>query len=561
MRFAGILTVVGALTFGAPALAQGFSLTMSMDDWTEADEDGACLGRFDGQITKDSEIPYGYGTSGAPLCLNSPGGTLSRALDIGTNLGWHTRVLPGERCESACALAFLRGGYETGNGVPVFVHDRAIWAGAKLGFHSPGLTLPDSAAVDKDTVESAFKIALSAAAGVYAVHQAADIEGTPTMNAYLYQRFLDTPPDQMHYIDKVGEAILAQIPVLGVERQAAIDEDLIETLCENAMIASRGFESSLWTGLEANRSATRLQKGYRDAMDEFYGEAGDNSVETLQIMLTRDDAGDLLGYMGLVPSGDYRFFAECFVPMPANRLTAGRFAPGDTVGVWLGTAYGWVESASEVRERWNDAKSDDPVRLDSLALFPWAADLADLPKNAEYRRLFGGRAPAPTPVAAPVVVAETGFRAYPGRDIVGRDLKTVSASSLSQCQAACEANPRCNAATLDRWNNRCFLKDLPRATTLRLFAKASSVVRSDAQDFVRFSNADLVLKKRNDKSYQTTPDRTVTARNFDDCAAICQRDGDCLGVNWRPGNQCQLYATPPEYFTERGVDIGYFEQP
>jgi hypothetical protein len=70
------------------------------------------------------------------VCLNSPGGSLTggQALyDLFINTGTRTHLRATDRCESACALAFL-GGTVWGD----LPHPaRSMAPGARLGFHAP----------------------------------------------------------------------------------------------------------------------------------------------------------------------------------------------------------------------------------------------------------------------------------------------------------------------------------------------------------------------------------------------------------------------------------------
>ena len=124
-----------------------------------------CDWKFTGQIVegdadKIQKIPT-Y-TGGISLCLDSPGGNLSEALKI-FELIWSdnltTMVLPGDRCESACAIAFLGGSTLEGTDVTRQIY-RVIWPGARLGFHGPSLDLNTGQSYQDKHINTAFKTAL-----------------------------------------------------------------------------------------------------------------------------------------------------------------------------------------------------------------------------------------------------------------------------------------------------------------------------------------------------------------------------------------------------------------
>ena len=556
------------MTTTVPLLAGEFErITPAEGAWHDEDKDGPCAARFSGPIRTGDAERFGQGPSydGQPLCLNSSGGSLGVAMRLPTDQGWKPRVLPGDVCESACAIAFLRGGYVTGNGIPGFYAGGAVWAGGRLGFHAPALALPEEARVDRTVVEDAFDVALNAAAEVFRIQQKKDSAGAPIMNAYLFQRFLETPPDRMYYIDTVGDALLANIPIMGAAKQIQVTPDQIQTICENALMVSGEWQSPLSAPYtKANRPASAILADFRKELAEFNADGAGAESGGLKVRIVPRPDGKVLGFAGHYPSGDYRYFRQCYVEFDG---TSGKRAddvgePGEPLSVWLDSERFRPDSDNAVLERWKTLKDDSPsVVIGAIAIFPFDSTIADLPRSALYRKYFGAGSRA----APDVEVIADGFTKHIGRDILGQDLRSLSAADGDACLSACRGTPGCEAATFDRWNKLCFLKQIADGAALRLIAKATTYVRED-KPVVPSITATAVWTRR-DRTYPATADEKTDASDFGACAATCRDRGWCLGfVYAKPTitntiSDCSLYSEPPEYVASPGSDIGFLEQP
>ncbi|MEP1423583.1 MAG: hypothetical protein ABJX32_17855 [Tateyamaria sp.] len=158
--------------------------------------------------------------TGARLCLNSPGGSLTEAVRMADVLlgarddedesltGIGTAVPPEATCESACAILFLAGGQLISSHLGRRA-DRVLHVEGLLGFHAPALTVQDQT-YDKSNVEAAFGIALESIAAV----------GTRMsflrMRQSLLQLIIDTPPDEMSYVQTIGQAAEWNIDLAGL---------------------------------------------------------------------------------------------------------------------------------------------------------------------------------------------------------------------------------------------------------------------------------------------------------------------------------------------------------
>lgn len=170
------------------------------------------------------------------VCLNSPGGSYTEALKIYDQIkryGIGTVVAEGAECLSACAIIFLAGNfqyYTTMGGNLVTGTNRAIHAGASLGFHAPSLGLNDvSGDVPFEEIGRAYSVAVT---------QNAELINRLSDNQLpILRRILSTPPDDMFYVDTVAKTLEVDMEVLGVEIPNEIEPKHVTAACQNASIA------------------------------------------------------------------------------------------------------------------------------------------------------------------------------------------------------------------------------------------------------------------------------------------------------------------------------------
>lgn len=159
------------------------------------------------------------GNQRARLCLDSPGGSLAEAIRMADSLlkdfdgsywihSLGTAVPAGATCASACAVFFMAGGENTESDIGR-VADRVLHAQGRLGFHSISLTLPDKT-YSRDDVGRAFALALKSMGAV------AERMNGLRLRLSLLQTMLSTAPDDMYYVQKIGDAAHWNIQVAGL---------------------------------------------------------------------------------------------------------------------------------------------------------------------------------------------------------------------------------------------------------------------------------------------------------------------------------------------------------
>ncbi len=237
--------LVAGITIAATTVLAGEIETLG--DW-----EAPCSYKFSGRVEPGDaakiEALDTFGSVGASLCLDSPGGSLPEGIRM-FNTIWdkqiHTRVMNGDTCESACAVAWLGGGTIQGTYDPEVVASRSIESGAVLGFHAPSLNLPKGGSYASEQVEKAFAIALTSAEGLFDIKLITKKANVDALNDFLYARILETPGDSMFRIGSVAEALMSNVLVIGVQAPEKILKSNLMHLCENTYLTHQGADVTL----------------------------------------------------------------------------------------------------------------------------------------------------------------------------------------------------------------------------------------------------------------------------------------------------------------------------
>jgi len=234
------------------------------------------------------------------ICLDSPGGSISEAIEMADTLAYGYRVrsditphVPGlaqtiiwtigtavpagARCESACAILFMAGGYFSQLGTSNNGRDpnRILHVDGRLGFHAPSLVVPGGDYTE-DTVSQAFGLA------VETIQRLSNRLDRYNFSPSLFQRMVSTAPDDMFYVDTVEEAASWFIPISGAP---VIDDPSLGNLtrvCENLTALSDsefagGAQYSLAGAPAAIRAETAIMFGLAPRLgfnNSYYWEWG-----------------------------------------------------------------------------------------------------------------------------------------------------------------------------------------------------------------------------------------------------------------------------------------------
>ncbi|GLS29571.1 hypothetical protein SAMN04488498_111163 [Mesorhizobium albiziae] len=176
----------------------------------------------------ETEIGYWSGIFIPRLCLDSQGGVFTEAVKFlkGTlySVSFASVVEPLAECYSACALIFLGGHLNSGDGY--FEQYRRLDTTAQLGFHAPYVAPAATEIVDPEVVGRSYRN------GVEAVADLLDLNDELFPRSLLAE-FLRVGADEFFRIDQVGQLAAWKIGLTGYRRPNAMTEKQIEYVCNN----------------------------------------------------------------------------------------------------------------------------------------------------------------------------------------------------------------------------------------------------------------------------------------------------------------------------------------
>lgn len=180
------------------------------------------------------------------------------------------------------------------------------------------------------------------------------------------------------------------------------------------------------------------------------------------------------------------------------------------------------------------------------------ADLADLVSPAVIHiQCFGQQQQAaPDPLPTPRV-ANRKFRTVKGHDAIGFDYKTLRSISLDQCQKICVEDKSCNAATYNKKERFCFLKN----DAALIVGNADAVTYIEEKITSRVIISTFVMASGRDMVGGDY--RAVRNTNFIGCYLECEADRQCRAFAYvRKQKQCWLKNRLGNVTRKSGVDLG-----
>ena len=504
-----------------------------------------------GDVEKLMRVPTGSYRTG--LCLDSPGGSLSEGLkmfDLIWDANFTTAVLPGDQCESACSIAFLGGSTLEGTDVTRQM-DRVLWAGSKIGFHGPSLNLQSGRSYQDKDLNLAFSTALTAAARLYEVNRTQD-RGDRAMTDHLMHQWLNTEFSSMYYIETVGDAILSDISVGGVDFGLKPTKALAQNACDNMFLKENSPEPG---GL-----ASTIHLDFTNTADLLNTLRNDYFSEE-RTTLTEVNDGRFIGFVGPYNSGTKYRQAGCVVSFSADDLA--RFKVQDyyyqtnPVAIDLITYTDPIAEGQSITD-WiqKDVSFSKSKGVSPIYLLPFDMPIRNLPKSQEYQ---GALNPSNTPNSRRDTTgwAWLNTLVFRGLDLPGGDIGTRSIGDPDECAVECIGNTQCIGYTVDYWNNLCFFKGKEALTSsYRLHPKATTFMLPEFAFQIQKDTRPPVMKGRKGKGFNGWAYESNSAADFDACATSCLADEDCSAVNYKSAETlCEKFSSPGEYGTMEGSEM------
>ncbi|WP_306257451.1 PAN domain-containing protein [Pararhizobium sp. IMCC21322] len=557
----GLLVVCGGLTFMRSTLAGELTYpnTEACDAKFTGEIDARDLGAF-------KKFADGAGYEPLTLCLDSPeGGDLSVALEV-LDMIWtaniDTAILPGDGCASACALIFIAGGNVQGTDLTRQV-ERNMHAGARLGFHGPSLDLPPGRSQRTEVVVEAYNSAIQVAAELFSINQIKERREV-ILPDFLLSMILQTPAERMYWIEHVGDAILSDVRIVGIqypEVNSKAAPNLIRNICANTL-ATFPPKDSYYATTPTAPEHYQLTINSSLYLDDDKEENLKNNwfVDQLDVEFEIGTDGSLLGVSGPFWSGSKYYEIYCIVSV--SKEIEGDEWYGTGVAATLVESYpeNSIEHPSDVSdEAWGGT-----IPLPAIYAYHPGTMIDDLPRVNANSALASVDPLGQEDMSSLSEVYAREFRMFSGFDLLmddSEDLERHNDVSMVECLDKCEAaGSNCIAVTYDRWNQVCFLKDWPVGDLVRN-SKADTVVRRISQRYMRLSTLPIRTYLLEDMSFQLDGSfERVTTENAKDCLQICVQSDQCEAIDYKEG-QCVLLDRPGAYVKGgAGTVAGFFEQ-
>ena len=243
----------------------------------------------------------------AVIQLNSPGGHFSEGLRLAAffrETGVGTLVGNGDRCLSACAVAFLGGTRHLcldGD----FQNYRRLEPQAQLGFHAPRLAVPDIN-VSKRMMEAAYNVAVKQIATLIEVAKKSGIQSS------LIVEMLKVGADGFYYIDTVAKAGRWGFDV-AIEAPSTLPPKTLALACAN---------SAAWRGDQFVPNADySVEENFQSYIDERSRGFGKFFMQATGMYATA-----CMIEIGKWPNGRMRYWAKFFdeTMQSAQQMYTGR---------------------------------------------------------------------------------------------------------------------------------------------------------------------------------------------------------------------------------------------
>ena len=162
------------------------------------------------------------------------------------------------------------------------------------------------------------------------------------------------------------------------------------------------------------------------------------------------------------------------------------------------------------------------------------------------------------PVKAAPKEALAGFRRSTNRDYYGGDFSAFDATSVGDCESACNKSNQCLAYSFDTWNRRCYLKSM--IGEYRLDPACISGIRDHLPKVKTVDRPATMFRLRN-KVFPYTPRTAQSTNDYDSCLSLCSDDLRCVAFSYvKSSSECQIFSNVGEYFTDGAMDSGFKRQ-
>lgn len=494
-------------------------------------------------------VDEGESSEGNTICLHSPGGSLSEAGRLAAYFyekGVGTVVHDGHECLSACSFMFMLG---MAQGAEVSFVNRRLHPNAKLGFHRPELSLDKNKDYKGSAVVKAFDVAILSALDLLAIsNNKKPFSQEPMVDVDLLKIAFTHRGADFFYIDTIDKVGRWKIDILNLdtEKMPKLNLEGAWNSCENQLRWQTDISIQFTPFVIDPENSYYLPKSFR-------GEQGEEVFDVV-------GSGSGLVEAGCILKRDYDSILTCGTDeYRGANLGEGRCDKTNYTEK-LGTSTNSLLSMFH-----------PDTKISKLTQYVSTAQQIDDNLQAHYKRLADADiAQNQTQKNQPASDENHNQSAkrwtnYAGYDLKGGDIYVERGVSSQDCLSICQADGNCSAATYDRWNRICILKDINNSWRLLLQQPKTDtfMLGEIAQNDVQVSQSQPVFKQRNDRNFPAPNNAYDTFQAADNysCETSCSGDSQCHAYGFDYSRvQCSLYNLPGEYFPKNGSVIGIKEQ-
>jgi PAN domain len=150
------------------------------------------------------------------------------------------------------------------------------------------------------------------------------------------------------------------------------------------------------------------------------------------------------------------------------------------------------------------------------------------------------------------------MQAYDNYSLTGPDISMLVNSDAKACLVACQAEPKCQALSFNKWKKDCSLKSA--AGSLR-FDPSSVIALPASTPLPAMPTGEINVETIPSTRFLGNDFKSTSVSSFGNCLLACQKDTDCVAFTYSAAEQaCKAFQSADGYVADQAVDSGVKQQ-